>query len=188
MPGHGGLRAVAAAPGARHRAPEPDPVDQLTDTVVISSGCFTYGRHAAYPSESVDTNLAAGLGLQPATMIGARFGAPGSAPPLADAAANTVRAAVIPPATAQAITPEAGAATIAGNSPVITRIGQALAKYLLLVRRRGNAPWYVLEGASATSRSQTVAPGCRDGTTRYGMAWHAGLFRALLRVLRGLSP
>lgn len=37
----------AAASRARHRAPEPHDVDELTDTVAISPLCLAYGQHAA---------------------------------------------------------------------------------------------------------------------------------------------
>lgn len=41
---------TVAASRARHRAPVPDDVYELTDTVAISPLCLTYGRHAANTS------------------------------------------------------------------------------------------------------------------------------------------
>ena len=47
MDGNPAQPGSATAPRARHRAPEPDRVDELTDTVAISPLCLTYGKHAA---------------------------------------------------------------------------------------------------------------------------------------------
>jgi len=54
----------AAASRARHRAPEPEPdhVDELTDTVAISALCLTYGQHAASTAGLPELWPATGLG------------------------------------------------------------------------------------------------------------------------------
>ncbi len=55
----------AAASRARHRAPEPTDVDELTDTVAISPLCLAYGRHAASTAGLPEFWPAAGLRAVP---------------------------------------------------------------------------------------------------------------------------
>lgn len=73
---------------ARHRAPEPDDVeevDELTDTVAISPLCLTYGQHAASTAGMPELRPATGLSAVPivdqadAAEPDADAGAPGQA-------------------------------------------------------------------------------------------------------------
>lgn len=152
MPGLGLSREMVSGSGARHRAPEPDVIDQLSDTVMIRLGCFTYGRHAAEPLQSADTGVAVGLCLQPAAMLARQVhGRPRLSPAWGGAAAGTIPGTPSPSPPAVTTAMESSDSAAAPPSTTITRV--ALRVWLRAQDRERRLAAIHARGSARTSRT-----------------------------------